>query len=487
MELLYPRQFWLLLVLLLSSLSAQAATEWQIYRDSQGLPRCVSDKNSWYRGYYFHWDDSKQYVRKLYAIPLKNFRSQSFAVHCSNWDQFAGSAANSANFFLNRETELAPTQQVEDIPASVRAELELARYGAYYPWDTATFAYYVKEANANGYTITLNKRITDTYGIYFSSEVFRSWLRGKSKNQMLESRIKGHIDALQKRRAKPIAQRLRGYKVLVARGYFEAPKESKVQLYIDELNKLGLTTAAFDVDTTASVTVNAIRISEQLERELDAGAKLIVSGASKGSAELYGALALLNTKRPEFFRPGGARGRVAAVLSVSGTLRGSFIVDWALGAIPYLIVRWSMMDEAQRTGIVLNEVRPGLESQGTEFLARYFGQYAPRLPRDLPFFDVVGVPSIETSQRDGFVKDLREGLLDTGFFPRHNASDGMVEYPNMVTPDSWARENYQIVMDSSHPIFDGSFDGVPMYRPETCRLVLEAFYQSIADRIEGRF
>ncbi len=487
MELLSPRQFWLLIAVLFFASPAAHATEWNVYRDYGGLPRCVADKNTWYKGWYFHWDDSKQYLRKLYAIPLKAFRSQEYPVHCSNWDQFSATAANSANFFLNETTELAPTQQVADIPTDVRAQLELARQGAYFPWDVATFAYYVNEARANDYTLALNKKMTDTHGIFFATEVFRSWLRGKPKNRKLESRILGHLDAIQKRRAKQIAKRMQGYRVIVARGYFEAPNNSRVQQFIDELNTLGISTSAFAVNTTESVTVNAMSIRDQLERELDNGAKLIVAGASKGSAELYGALASLHVKRPEFFRPGGARGHVAAVLSISGTLRGSFIVDWALGAIPYLIVRWSMLDEARRTGVDLREVRPGLESQGSYFLHRYFQQHAPLLPQEIPFFDVAGVPSIETMQKEGFVKDLREGLLDTGFFPRHRANDGMLEFPNMVTPDEWARENYQIVMDSSHTIFDGAYNQTAMYHPESSRKVLDAIFQSIMDRIEGKF
>jgi hypothetical protein len=295
-----------------------------------------------------------------------------------------------------------------------------------------------------------------------------------------------HLQSLRLEKAKPISRRLRGYKVLVAKGYFEPPQTSKVQLFIRELNALGLNTQAFPVNTTDSVEKNAQLISEMLEQEITQGHKLIVAGASKGSAELYGALALLNQRRPELFQQ-GKRGGIAAVLSISGTLRGSFLVDWAIGLLPYQLVRLVMVMEAKETGVNLTEVMPGLGSQSTEYLKEFFAKKAAYLPQSLPFFDVVGAPNIEAVYKPGFVSELRESLLDTGWFPRHTASDGMVSFPNMVTPDSWARENYQIVMNANHPILDGDYHGNSMEEQESRRLVLEAFFQAIADRIEAKF
>lgn len=440
----------------------------------------MQDSRDWMRGIYFHWESRKQYKRVVHAIPFKDFRpyDQSFPVHCSNWERFSGPIKNSPDFFLTGENLLTPewlASLKEPLPADVVAQLEQAQSGANRAYDGAAFGYYLHKARTEGYTSALNKELSDAYGLFFSTDVFRAWLLGKEKNQLVLSRIEGHLA-----RPQNLQFRFRGLKIRVARGYFEPPKTSRVQQFIDDLNALGLDAAAFDVNTTAGVPENASKIAREIEAELEKGSRLVLVGASKGSAEIFGALSEVRDSG----RPG--RGRVEAILSVSGTLGGSFLVDWAIG-VPYPAVWWAITDEAKASGIAIGDVYPGLESQSTKFLGHYFRERSHSLPREVPVFDVVGAPTRDTLYRPGFTSELRDGLLDTAWFPRHKANDGLLEYPNMVTPEAWMPENYQIVMDSSHAIFDGSYHGRSMLEVSTRRHVLSAFLHTIADRIEGKF
>jgi hypothetical protein len=164
----------------LASIPAEAVN-WQVHRDSSGMPRCLQDLDNWQNGIYFHWDNSKQYKRELFAIPIQQFPANNYPVHCSRWSRFSGTAVNGSNLYLNEKTKFSPEQNLRDVPQAIREEIEQARMGSNSPWSTASFSYYVQKAIAEGYSAELNKEISDKHGLFFSTDIFRSWLRSKEK------------------------------------------------------------------------------------------------------------------------------------------------------------------------------------------------------------------------------------------------------------------------------------------------------------------
>lgn len=456
----------------LAGLTAQG----RVHLDEGGMPKCIESTGGGSgNGLLILWKHYRQYDRKIYAVDVNTAgRGRETSVFsCRDWPRV------NADDILYLAAEIDPDRiAAEGLPGyefdarTIRALKQAARGGDVYR-EEETGEEYLRKNPIGEFTSRLNERLTKKYGPYFVAEIFRAWFENRGRNPDVKARLLRHLEQLKKNpSAAKLEQRYAGILVLMAPGYLEAPATSRVKAFVEILRKSGIQTEMLQTDTTASVADNATRIARQIEQYLQQGRKLIVAGASKGVPEVLGALTEL--------RPSGG-GQILGMLNISGTVLGSYLVDWGLQLPLFPFVRGKIIDEAEKSGIPVGDVRPGFESQGTRFLEGYFKGRRAQLPGNIPYFQVIGAPDFTVSKEDGFARQLREELLDTRFFPKHAANDGMIEFPRTLIPESWVPVSYGVAINASHAIFDGTYHGHSLTEEKSREAVVRALMMTIAD------
>jgi hypothetical protein len=454
-------------------LFAKAGVSPIVIRDENGMPRCLQHPTRNSQSVLLYWDNSLEYRRVVYAVGIHDLpRPGLFS--CQAW-RLGQQMANQA--MHRRELKYLDPAAHEiyglDLDNETLQALAQIRLGGSVYRSEQSIGEFLQHHPIAHYDRAENLRLTQKYGPGFSGEVFRFIRESRPQNQFARAQLLKYLES----RAMPsLALHLQNQRVLIFKGYLENPQQSRVHALHMTLQNLGVRVQALDADSTAAIPVNRRWYAEQLRRHLQAGEHLILLGASKGVPEMLGAVVDLSHQH--------FPGRVDAVISMSGTMAGSFLVDWALHPLLRPIIQTLIWKEAEESGIHVGDVGPGLESQSTPALGAYMEGLRPYLPQDLVYLEVVGIPSDNDLAPDPFIRSLQTGLMESSIFPFHGASDGLIEFPGTQMDPSWVSRLYQLTFDASHSIADGSFAGYSMKDPAQYARVIQAVFHFVADQVE---
>lgn len=367
---------------------------------------------------------------------------------------------------------------------ALRALKQVRRGGNRYR-EESTPEEFLKHHPLERLTRDLNYRLTLDYGPGWVGSVFKYLRDLRPPNVELKHDLLSYLE--RSRVPAPLGERYRGITFVFAKGYMEDPRKSRVAALIRVLEAAGLKVENFPIESTDSVVMNAKLVEKDLRARLGRGERLVVVGVSKGAPEIMSALARMRDEVDAAARgeTESLPGRIEAVVSISGTIGGSFLVDWSLGFPQWLYLENMIRNEAKASGIPMKDVRSGFEQQGAKFLTEYMGHYGAMLPQEPVYFEVSGVLTKKGVARDTFLNQLQRERLDSWIFPKHAANDGFIEYPGTEIPSDWVPRLWQMTFTSSHSLLDGKYEGYPMWEDATRDRVIEAIFQSLADRIES--
>lgn len=459
----------------------------QVFYDQNGMPRCIRSASSRGGDLFLTWPDRNGYRRsEIYVTDslsiasatsmgmLLGSREDSFGYPCERLERvipLVGGLVWSSPFSKFEKLALAPAER-----ARLNEALAAVRAGANIHFAGLTPARWLQSNHVTDYTKELNEHLSRLHGQDFAADVFRLWLEAREPNRLLKADIERH--ARQGVDTRALVASLGNPLVLVGAGYLENPRESRVKVFVEDVRAAGFEVRMLSARSTDSLGENSRKNAEEIARELRAGRNIIMAAASKGAGEVLSALTELPTPRP-------GPGRLLGVLTLSGTLRGSFLVDF-LDDFGGTTLAWALVKFAANSDdIPIGDIKPGFLSQGSRVMTEHFRPRAHLLPKDIPYVSVVGVLG-SASERSGFVADI-QGLLETNLFPDHAANDGFLIYPAMTLPREWEiPHRYEVVFEASHALMDGSFAGASLKDPEWRRRVIAGLLAAFAARIQPK-
>lgn len=436
--------------------------------------RCIANQKAWYKGYLFYWDESKTYSRVVQAVPMEDLQKtfgNRMAVHCKNWHRLTQLLPNHPELLKNPFNVERPRLGAFPITAKDIESLRQAQGGGN-EFTTLTPKEYWERNRKATFTHKDNEELTQRFGPFYSADVFKEWVLDLEGNRDFDARFRYNFNHQSRLGRLPVIQ---GVRILVAPGYMEDPKTSRVQQMIRALKDLGLDVGTFEMNSLLSLEQNSEDILRSIQKERQEGRKLVLMGASKGSPEILAALIKAEQRHID-------TSHILAVISLSGTVRGSFLADWILRPTIFKIAEAFLSREARKTGYPFKSVRPGLESQSSEYLSSYFKERHKMIPKDISYYQLIGVPDRKVVfAKDGFFQLLLKYLIDTMIFPKSYAFDGFLEYPSMVMPTEWDLSVKTVVLNGTHSLTDGEFEGISLSNKEGLRRFIGAYILTVLE------
>lgn len=434
----------------------------EITYDSQGMPRCLEERGRFYNAVLFHWNSRYMYHREVRAIRLDRLHfagRDEVSKHCGNWRALVDAIGAS-----NQGIEVSEgAQEVYDFPLSPRVQSAFQQIrlgGNLYRPPHLDGSGFVEQNQLTHYDLEWNARLTRDYGPLFSAEVYAQVRERRPRNQLWKARVNEILqtpgDSLRERLRAELMQT----EILIAPGYMEDPGSSKVEWVRRQLQTAGVSASKFNYNSLDPIEENAVKIARQLVQWHETTTKnFVLVSASKGGPETLLALALIQRERPDIL----AAHRIRAVLMLSPTLFGSFLVDWASSFPQNLFTYNFLRDEVESSGLSSSKLSEGFDSQATDSLTPLMNTWSVYFPRSLNYFEISGVQTYPVSPAFSLLglgeveRQIRLDLLDSALFPRHLANDGMIEYPLTEIPAEWGLRSYQLTIHSGHSLLDGFY------------------------------
>jgi hypothetical protein len=460
-------------------------SEMRVYSDEGGMPRCLQKEQAFSSdetGMLLWWSDQDRFENRPKYVLLEDLArdaewtswgrrlgSESFAwsrgeLNCENWKSLIRDSRIRDWKFLPPDSESVSGYHIDSV--TLRALAQVRAGGSRYRVEEKPEETFLRLGLADReYTLALNRELTRDYGIRYSVELYRLWVLSQPGNQRFKEAA---LESLQSSdQAIRMGERYFGVRILFARELAHAREElgGRFGPIVETLRSFGIAADPLQLEPLGSVRKNADRIFAQVSQVLDRGEDVILVGASKGSTDVLRAL----IQSPEIAQHKGqkpGRGRVLAFVNLVGVVGGSIIADatdrpgmsWLLDAIAYL--------GSQFAARIPHDARAisDLTSRGCSSL---FRQAPGRLPNELLIVNVVAAtPGNGISLTPQLAK--LQNLAVRRLRRHYGAGDGYVEYPLNVVPKNWApgAKNFTLLVDSSHMLLDGSYEGKMIDTPE---------------------
>lgn len=440
--------------------------------DSGQMPRCVWPSSGFGqgRGLLLRWNSKERYDRKIEYAKIEKLSQAPWYWDCLSWERIQ----NEKNFELRWTTLDLTNPQIKDynLDSEILEKLNQVKWGG---------TQYRAEKNAEEFLAThpianydrkLNLELTLKYGAGFVSEIYRAWENQKSSTQLFREKILENIKKLNDKT--PLAERFRGVRVMIANGVGNDPKDGRLKILVDDLKSYDLDVGLFETGPYATVKDNSASIQKQLQSVLDTGVSVIIINTSKAHPETLGALARIAEQGQN---PTGAK--VLAVISISGLTNGSVLANWAINRPDYFLLNL-LIKLGHKLGLVGFPTLEPFKGLTDQALKRWYDQYAPHLPKETIYVDLIGTVGGNGLAKDPMIVYLQNKIIRK-FMSYFGANDGYVEYPGTSIPDSWGLQSYRVLTTGSHPLTDGSWENYQIGETKDRRLFFNGIFQTLAD------
>lgn len=443
----------------------------QVHSDQNGMPRCLETQGG---GLLFIWNKADRYSRKIRAIRIQDIPVRFYESPrrpCQDWNSY-----NVGGVPRIEVPQGAAEIDGVSLPVTVQLALEQIRLGGK-KYATPDENESLLESS-EPFTRKRNRQLMRDYGIGFANRAYQASVENKPENQAFSGLVKAYLR--NEEAAPALSQRMAGITVLLVPGYMQSPKNDRLSALRGFLGSMGLDIQMAPIVPTGDVASNSKIVARHLTDLLSENRSVILMGGSKGVPEMLSALAQVEQARKGLGAQ--APGKVISVVNLAGMISGSFIVDWGKSWPQRWVVLNQLKTAAEDLGVewVSDE---GFENMGTEFLTSWTKGYLPLLPKDIPYFSVLGVP-----RRDGLVRDKEisslQGEWSRKFYAPHGGNDGYIEFPGTSLPAGVFPRHYELVFDSSHILLDGYFEGLDLSFPENQKRTFGALFQAVMDYCE---
>ena len=466
-------------------------------------PRCV-ETSSWWGNLFFTWDEKEKSERSLYVHQLQ--------LPCQEWR----STLNLG--WLDYGQELRPGQRrifgvlLDD---DTLDGLDQVRYGASVLRTEKSGEAFLARQPIRHFTFEINQWLTDLYGVGFAGDVYRAWIESKPRNRELRAQYLREIELVQSSPdpAAALRDRAGNLTVLVSLGMdwdpATAPPGSAVDIFAHESQMEGIETVLLKNHARDDSWSNIDILAEQLEQTLDSGRDVILMGLCKGSPELLAAMVeatsrYLDVDRTQKAR-GPHRGKILAYINISGLLGGTLFAD-AMKKIPFQKYAGPFLQDSRRLAHLFpyNLFLRDTPENRTFSQAETFGDaleqmeqmsqdemlkfdrstWLGRLPSDVLYLSGVGIADDKRGFNDAqgsFTAQFRN--MGRKWHFTRAANDGFIEYPKEALPDGISSQEYEIVFNASHVLWEGYFGPYYLDSPRMREALFMAMYNVVLDHL----
>lgn len=366
------------------------------------------------------------------------------------------------------------------------SELDQIRRGAneiLYPYPTGET--YLRHMPIYDFTVETNRILTQKYGHGFAQEVYQAWVGFQGNNRTTQDLL---FSRFQELRAMDILARnqsmmkanSKGAVLAIALGlnWEEEPNEDTKDYivdFFDLIRELGIQSQVLHRHRYGTIEENHALLVAQLRDILSSGRDVVLYGLSKGAPEILSAAAevvgpYLDSQRRQANLPKGW-GRISGAFLGSPMLHGTF---WARGFMkkkhPDLAAFFSRIGWTDIAGLL--HVLPTMTP---ESLNERMNSVYPRLPDDIRYLTASGVVGgnglleKDTTGMDFFLNRNRKQNTASG------SNDGFIEYPGTQLPRKYFSDSSMVIIQASHMILDGSWNGTALSDLDTRHAAFTSF------------
>lgn len=474
----YSRQILFLVLSFFSSILFANVNqdEYQVVRDSKGMPRCVRDQSDHGLAYLFLWDDRDLYKRDIYAVNLDDIplsASENKYRNCTAWGVLTSKAAPHIDKIAFRvdpeDREVGSFQLTEETLRS----FELIRKGATLNHPYKTPEEFLSTKAKVTFNRALNREIAENFGMEFSIRIFERWILNNPTYAALDQHLS--VNLAQSAFPLSLRDRLAGLKILLVPGFMQTASDERLQKVSQFLVAEGVSVEYAETQPSAPVTENGQRLQQQLWTRLGRGENLVVIAVSKGVPETLLAISSLTSALP------GLPGKIRSFVAVNGVMEGSFAADWAVKFPQVKIIEKTLREEAQKKGFAYNP--QGLRSITTDGLAQALTPIRT-MPPEIHYFSLMNLPFENGLCRDSLMAGLQNSFtrLRIGY---RGINDGYLETPASNLDGRFGVTASVLLLDGSHSFVDSRKDGLDMMNPQQAPIFLRGLFHTFADQITG--
>ena len=416
------------------------------YLPKSGMPVCVDSANNALGSIRFSW---KGDVFEKQVFWRKSSRL------CGRSELFA---AKKQPVLYRSEDQLGSIA----IPRVVKRALVQLQEGATVYREIESAKEFIRAQGIKSYDLKLNRKFTAKYGIRFSSQVYREFLRAIPATESLLESLENHYqDWLTQGRPQQLsAGRAKNVTFVFVPGVGSSsdvpapngPREQSDMLKIyDEMRALLpagqlqlLHTKAF-----GTISQNVALLKEQLAKLFKTREAIALIAVCKGSVESLIALSEILDDQ--------SKKKLVGFASLSGAQNGSFMVDFVekRGLLPVFNVVTRVFPKQK---VMTHEAFRAYRSIAPSLVSEYRSAYLETI-RDVPTLELIGI-----SPEHGLIQekpvDLLQKIMVRKAMPalryRFGANDGYIEYP-MELPNQNS-ESAILPIDAPHHLITGTID-----------------------------
>lgn len=426
----------------------------------------------------FIWNEKDRYSRQIYLLDPSQFRPdlgknrfncenippRLLSIPTDNLELLPPDAKRIRNFDLSDARLQRAFQQIRNGGSSYREEADAAAY--------------LKKNPIAKFDRTLNRMLTELYGVGFVSELYIERLSQIPANKFWMDTINASLNGT----SEQIKEKLRGYVFIYVKGLYREVKAARgYDILVNYLRGLGATVIEYPVEPVESIK-NAVGVKKLLDDQLKSGKNVFLISLSKGGVDSLLALSMLTSKLEGKERPQGY-GKVDAVFSLSGIFEGSFMVDWVQANYPAkLESRHKAIFESE--GLVAPPMTGLLALRSPQVREVMNTIQRNGLPQGTTYFNIVGALGGDgLAEKGTLIRKLQDDTY-RAYIPEYGANDGYVEYPATEIPANLVKKLYVLPIKGTHTLVDGEYRGMKM--ADSQQVLVRSFVASMFKILEKK-
>ncbi len=409
-----------------------------VLRDESGFPVCSSIRKSKYN-IFIRWKE-KPLTRDIEVL----YSTSS----CEHHQQLIKSSEVIWNKLNAKDKQFFDLQLLSELTQIEQKTNELRTY--------FSVEDHLKENPIDEYTVEVNRRLTKQYGQIFSALVFKHLIERKETNQDLKQNVLKNLkDKTFHKTNEPFAALKDKVRLVVSFGLGWEEKSTifYIKDFLKDIEAMGLPVTFLKKNPFGSVEENVELMIPQLQSILLKDENIIYISLCKGTPELLAALAQMN-QRLNLNRQATILGHI----NLSGMLSGAIFSDFAKEIVVPKIIAQLLKLVPFKTVSENAKMIDALEFMKTSIIENSLKASIPFLKQDIFTINVTGVPlSNHVLNGNSPMKPVIKYGLRSAFID--SANDGFLEIPSTLIPESITENQATLVMDSSHMLSDGNYEG----------------------------
>jgi hypothetical protein len=335
---------------------------------------------------------------------------------------------------------------------------------------------YLEATQIETFDSVTNRNISNIYGKQFSAKVFKAFIEKNSTNLKFKNQLQNFI--VNKSTYIPI----KNVKIIVNMGlgwdFENADQPYYVKDFINEIKSLGYEVIFLSKYPYAPIEVNVESIRPQLRHILrDQNNKYILLSLCKGTPELLIAAAEIIKKENQL------KNKLIGFVNMSGMMGGTFFSSTRFDLVALTSLEKEVDNYSSKMNFEKFDRMQTIVSLPSMTKARITKNLAPILNvsfDNIPAINISGALMSDTAIKNNSpLKMFISYNKALQLYPY--ANDGFIDVTESRLPTSMFKNQRSLILDSSHLLTDGNFEGLDLTKKTNRVLFYKAIIQSIKD------